>query len=234
MTGTQNPTQHPAQAPAPVAAPFALRITHAPAGALTAAYVADALRRAAEWAEDYAPPVLTGADALSMTLLDANGDRVGEWNVKDGAPALAPRHMTPSDLAEAAAARVVTARRLDRTEGETALAALGWAMGEQIEHARGMTLALYATAVLDAHAAAGCAHLASESIGTEPNGATVYRCQACPDTWSADDAPALTPGQIAADVMRRWNLERPQSMPPGQLADMLAEAARIARGEVSA
>jgi hypothetical protein len=55
------------------------------------------------------------------------------------------------------------------------------------------------------------------------------------DDDEPDDEPAtLTPGQIAADVMRRWNLERPQGMPAGQLADMLAEAARIARGEVSA
>ena len=56
---------------------FELTIRLGNAAMQTAADVADALRRAADWIEEYA--AMEHGEAV--TLLDANGNRVGAWTV---------------------------------------------------------------------------------------------------------------------------------------------------------
>ena len=58
---------------------FELELKLGNAAMCTGADIADALRRAADWIEDYEPGEME--DGRAVSLFDQNGNRVGEWRV---------------------------------------------------------------------------------------------------------------------------------------------------------
>lgn len=138
-----------------------------------------------------------------------------------------PNH-TPSELAEAAAAAVVTARALKRDDGETYVQALSSALGDQIAHERGLALFATAAADLSRESNTRTPEEAANAVVVENYGrdgdADVYSYAA---TYISDEFETPTPRELLASALTLLHLDA-----DGILAMLRAAARAGARTQI--